>query len=265
MTAVAVLVPGIMGSELKLDGQLIWPGPVHNLVFKYSMMQELMNDRLVATDVIRSYTMFSKQYQTLIDDLRLCGFVESADPPTLLVCPYDWRRANEVSAVELAKRIDQAFELHKGAAEITLVAHSMGGLVSRFYLESDQFRKLPGFAAVRRLIMLATPQRGAPLALVRILGQESMIWLNPEQVREAVNNPNYPSAYQLLPPPEEPFAWNEGAMSEFVGLDPYDAGLASDLGLVASSLESAKDFHISSMPETPSTASRSSALPVPTW
>jgi pimeloyl-ACP methyl ester carboxylesterase len=241
MTQLAVLVPGIMGSELRLGDRLVWPGPVADLVLPYYRIDDLLRDDLVATDLIRSYSI-STQYQALIDDLGRCGFREHADPPTLWLCPYDWRKGNDLAAAQLADRVDAAVAAHRGQAEVSLVAHSMGGLVGRYYLESGAFTDRPGFGAVRRLITLATPHRGAAAALPRVLGMEKTLWLSAAQVRQVASDPRYPAAYQLLPPWGEPFAWDERPGSEFRGLDLYDAG-APPLGLVAAHLEAARAFH----------------------
>jgi triacylglycerol esterase/lipase EstA (alpha/beta hydrolase family) len=61
----------------------------------------------------------------------------------------------------LAKHLDSAVK-HRGAdVEISLVAHSMGGLVARYHLESGHFKGRPGFGRVRRLLTLGTPHNGA--------------------------------------------------------------------------------------------------------
>jgi hypothetical protein len=117
----------------------------------------------------------------------------------------------------------------------------MGGLVSRHYLESGRFKDRPGFRAVRRLITLATPHRGAAVALPRLLGQEKVLWLNKEQVRQVVSDERFPGAYQLLPPAGEPFAWDDAPGAEYGGLDVY--GGAADFGLSAANLEAARAFH----------------------
>jgi triacylglycerol esterase/lipase EstA (alpha/beta hydrolase family) len=238
---VVVLVPGIMGSELRLNGRLVWPGPVTDLVLPFYRIDDLLREDLVATDVIRNYSI-STQYQALINDLGRCGFRESGDPPTLWLCPYDWRKANELAAAGLADRVDAAVAAHRGQAEVSLVAHSMGGLVSRYYLESGAFADRPGFGAVRRLITLATPHRGAAAALPRVLGMEKTLWLSAAQVRQVASDPRYPAAYQLLPPAGEPFAWDERPGSEFRDLDLYGAG-APPLGLVPAHLDAARAFH----------------------
>lgn len=240
MPPVAVLVPGIMGSELRLAGEVIWPGPILSLLLPYRKMAQLLDPGLVATDVIRKYA-FSTQYQALVDDLGACGFTESDQ--TLVVFPYDWRKPNELAARQLADRLDAVVEAHGADVEISLVVHSMGGLIARYYLESGAFADRPGFGRVRRLVSLATPHRGAPLALPRLLGQEKVLWLSAAQVREAANDPRYPAPYQLLPPAGEPFAWNDAADAEYTGLDLYDARVAAAIGLVPESLDAARAFH----------------------
>jgi pimeloyl-ACP methyl ester carboxylesterase len=240
MSHLVILVPGIMGSELRRGTELVWPGPLESLLLPYRKMDALTGDDLVATDVIRTYSL-SKQYQALIDDLDACGFREESDPPTLFVCAYDWRRANERAAEVLADRVDAAVASHKGGAAVSLVAHSMGGLVSRHYLESGRFADRPGFRSVRSLITLATPHRGAAVALPRLLGQEKMLWLNKEQVRQVVSDARFPGAYQLLPPAREPFAWDQAPGSEYGTFDIH--GGAAELGLSAANLEAARAFH----------------------
>jgi pimeloyl-ACP methyl ester carboxylesterase len=237
MTRVAVVIPGIMGSVLKLNDEVIWPGPVGSLVFAYKKMEQLLKSELIATDIIRTFSV-SSQYETLIDDLKVWGFTEGKN---LHVCPYDWRKANEDSARVLADKIDAA-HASDATAEITLVAHSMGGLISRYYLESGKFTGRPGYSAVRALITLGTPHRGAPLALTAARGMEKRLFLSKEQVHELVKDERYPAVYQLMPSPGEPFAWDETAGKELSPLDVYDAATAKALGLVAKNVEAARSF-----------------------
>jgi len=240
MSAVSILIPGILGSELRLGNDLIWPGPVRNLFSTYQMMEQLLDPNLIATDVIRSYA-FSKQYQALIDDLAILNFIE--EERTLFVFPYDWRKANELAAEKLADLLDKVLEFQGTHAEINLIAHSMGGLVARCYLESGLYSDRPAFAYVRRLITLGTPHRGSPLALIRILGQEKVIWLNAAQIKQLANDPRYPSAYQLLPPASEIFAWNDDFSADLPGLDPYTPEGIQALGLTTAGMRAARDFH----------------------
>lgn len=237
MTAVAIIVPGIMGCVLKLGDETIWPGPLGSLWLPYDKMQELMREDLVATDCIRTYSV-TKQYQDLIDYLATCGFSET--DRTLVVAAYDWRKDNALAAEVLATHIDAAVTNHGADAEISILGHSMGGLVSRYYLESGHFNTRPGFSRVRRLLTLGTPHNGAALALPMILGYQKQLFLSKDQVLQAASDPRYPAAYQLLPPSSEPFAWN-GDVGKSLG-DIYDRAVGQQLGLVAANLAAAQRF-----------------------
>jgi pimeloyl-ACP methyl ester carboxylesterase len=240
MPSVVLLVPGIMGSELRFGDEPVWPGPFRSLIFQYDRMDHLMRRDLAATDLVRRFGP-SEQYGALVRDLEACGFDEQATPPTFYACPYDWRRDNREAAHVLAERVDQAAADHAGLAEITLLGHSMGGLIARYYLESGQFDTRPGFSAVRQLVTIGTPHRGSPLALTAALGQERRLFLSAEQMLRFVSDPRFPSLYQLLPPQGEPYLWDWGQAYHHV--DVYDPSLAARLGLAHENLEAARAFH----------------------
>ncbi len=71
---------------------------------------------------------------------------------------YDWRLGIEESGASLAGRL----RAH-GARRLAIVAHSMGGLVSRVALS------LPGTEHVERVVLLGTPNLGsfAPVQALR--------------------------------------------------------------------------------------------------
>jgi len=238
MTRIAVLLPGIMGSELKLREEVIWPGSATSLIFPYKQMEALLSNDLQASDVIRSFSI-SEQYGALIRDLTVFGFVEGN---TLVVCPYDWRKSNLVSADVLASKLDDIVRSHGETAEIYLVAHSMGGLISRYYLESGRYSARPGYRAVKALFTLGTPHRGAPLAVSAALGREKRLFLNRDQVSRLVNDPRYPSLYELFPDPSEPCAWSLQTDDYYEPVNLYDDTVVKSLGLSESNVESARRF-----------------------
>jgi pimeloyl-ACP methyl ester carboxylesterase len=241
MVQVVILIPGIMGSVLENKaGEVIWPGPIESLILPFARMDDLMLDDLVATDCIRSYAI-AKQYQSLIDDLAGWGFTERSGQ--LVICAYDWRKNCALSAVTLADHVDAAADQHHGDCQITLLAHSMGGLVSRHYLESGRFSDRPGFGNVVNLLTMGTPHRGASIALPLVRGVERQLFLAPDQVKRAASDPLFPGPYQLLPPPGEPFLWDDTGATSYLPLDPYDPAVASALGLVVQNLDAARAFH----------------------
>lgn len=73
--------------------------------------------------------------------------------------PYDWRRDNRVAAHRLAASCTQWLAARRQQhpdARLVLLGHSMGGLVSRYYLEV-----LGGWRDTRRLVTFGTPFRGS--------------------------------------------------------------------------------------------------------
>lgn len=242
MTEAVILIPGIMGSVLKDGDSIIWPGNPLELVLPYGHMNELLKPDLVASDVIRNFSI-SSQYSDLIDSLEQCGFCENCSIPTLKVFPYDWRKDNSHAALGLANCIDDLVESLGNDCEISLVAHSMGGLVSRYYLESGSYISRPGFKNIVRLITLGTPHRGSPMALSAALGNEKRLFLNAKQVQQVANNICFPSLYQLLPPKGEPFAWDRNNIARFNPIDIYDPIIATQLSLNQQNLNSASVFH----------------------
>lgn len=63
----------------------------------------------------------------------------------------------ETMAEQLREKVDEVYEAC-GRTRVILIAHSLGGLVSRFYLT-----KLEGSSFVKKVIYLATPHRGTKL------------------------------------------------------------------------------------------------------
>jgi len=140
---------------------------------------------------------------------------------------YDWRRSNAENAAKLdafikAKRVEvrtkmkQKFGVDKKDIKFDIVAHSMGGLVSRYYMRygNQQLPKdgsLPkltwaGAQNVEKVILVGTPNSGSVLAFEELLrGKEfAPKWL---KYISATNLPSYsaaiigtyPSLYELLP------------------------------------------------------------------
>lgn len=134
--------------------------------------------------------------------------------------PYDWRRSNDNKSISTGypnsaawlsaalNKLHVTYSKYDPNYNLYIVAHSMGGLVSRFVLEAQTASQNPWLGNARGLITLSTPHVGAPLALAAILGEQLM----PEEpaaavgfIQTTVNNPMFPSTYELLPPPGQDF------------------------------------------------------------
>jgi triacylglycerol lipase len=73
----------------------------------------------------------------------------------LLVIDFPDRYGSNVAHAEQIAAAVDSLKARTGAAMIDVVAHSMGGLATRYYLE-----RMGGAGTVRRAVFLATPHRG---------------------------------------------------------------------------------------------------------
>jgi pimeloyl-ACP methyl ester carboxylesterase len=120
-----------------------------------------------------------------------------AHPDALSEFPYDWRLSVEYNAAELSKRVDwllsrwRAHPSGSADAKVVLVAHSMGGLVARYFTQV-----LGGASDVRTTVTLGTPYYGAVKAAYT-LGSGQGIPLPSKRLRKLVQH--MPGFYDLLP------------------------------------------------------------------
>ncbi len=117
-----IMIPGILGSDYNENGELVMDPILH----KY--------DDLIATLDANVYT-------------------QGTD---LFTFPYNWRLSNMHTALLLKAKIDEVKAICQ-CDKVDLVAHSMGGLVARQYIQSSSYEN-----DVDQLIFLGTPHRGAP-------------------------------------------------------------------------------------------------------
>jgi len=78
---------------------------------------------------------------------------------TIFPVPYDWRLpVKAVAEKYLVHAIAHAKEV-AGTTKVSIVAHSMGGLVTRAYIQGDSYQN-----DIKRFAMVGTPNHGAPFA-----------------------------------------------------------------------------------------------------
>jgi pimeloyl-ACP methyl ester carboxylesterase len=212
---VVVLIPGLTGSVLRRGGKDLW-GPsasAHRgavlsggerlgpLVLRDDPLgRDDLGDGVVATRVFPDVHLipglwkidgYTKLAATLRSGLGL------APGGNYFELPYDWRRDVRVAARQLAAKAHAwltRWRETSGAADarLVLVAHSMGGLVARAFLELHD-----GWRWTRALVAFGTPFRGAPRALGALVngvrqGPAGLVELT-ELTRSCT------SVYQLLP------------------------------------------------------------------
>jgi pSer/pThr/pTyr-binding forkhead associated (FHA) protein len=188
-----VVIPGFMGSDLWHGSEKIWPNP--RRFFKNPELMKFRegDTRLVAKGLVDEVVIVPnliklEQYGGLTNYLvESLGYEAGND---MLEFPYDFRQDVRTSARQMA----QAIEQWGVRAPITIVAHSMGSLVARYYVN-----RLGGHKAVERLVLLGGPHLGVPKVILNLAANVSLLpfGLMGDRLREILVT--YPSIYQLLP------------------------------------------------------------------
>lgn len=149
-----VLIPGIMGSNLaSIRGvtTLLWINP---LLFLQGNGRFLRLNAAGDEDEAPEVEVMPIGLEKLAYLKASLNFNRQVN---LHEFPYDWRRPIEYNADVLRRSIDR-WSAGDPQRKFSLVAHSMGGLVSRAYLARH------GDARVARLISIASPHGGSQLA-----------------------------------------------------------------------------------------------------
>jgi pimeloyl-ACP methyl ester carboxylesterase len=216
MRDVIVFLPGVTGSVLQKDGKDLWKvgagAVLRALVSLGDNLDALkldedppdlddLGDGVTAPSVMHDVHLIPGLWK--IDGYtKMINFVtETFDVEAgknFFEFPYDWRRDNRVAARKLAQEGRAwlaEWRERSGAsdAKLILVGHSMGGLVSRYFLEC-----LDGWRDTRVLVTFGTPYRGAPKSAGALVnGFKRKIGPISLDLTELVRS--FTSGYQLLP------------------------------------------------------------------
>jgi pSer/pThr/pTyr-binding forkhead associated (FHA) protein len=187
-----VFVPGLMGSELWIGSERLWPNPRMILsnpeVFRLPGDPRIEARGIVNEVVIVPHILEQRQYSALGDYLVAgLGYTRGKD---LLEFGYDWRHDVRLAAQRLA----EAIERWQVNAPLTIIAHSLGTLVTRYYVE-----RLGGKRLVERILLMGGPHHGTPGGLAAILSGPGLLpfGMGAERMRAVLAT--FPSAYQILP------------------------------------------------------------------
>jgi len=214
-----ILLPGITGSVLQKDGKEVW-GTSGRFFWdivrsRGDALRQLalaeddpevddLEDGVSAPRLIADATLvpglvkidgYSTTARMIRDRFRVEeGTIHDDKPANFIEFPYDWRRDNRVAARHLKELIDARlpqWRRYSGAADakVILLAHSMGGLVARHYLEV-----LEGWPDCRLLVTLGTPYRGSLNALNFLANGYKQLTVDMTEPMRT-----FTSMYQLLP------------------------------------------------------------------
>lgn len=224
-----IIIHGTMGSKLrdKDSKEELWIGNLKKLAFsKYREIalgidpNTLTNtaSNAEAHEILDSISGI-KLYEDLIDIISAYGGYHFNDEPNQSISQqrnaylfiYDWRQDNVHSAQQLSSFIDQVRHANDDKP-VDIVAHSMGGLITRYYLRyknndvlnDQEFQPTPQNHQVRHVIFLGTPNLGSVRTVNRFVnGFQFNLRTIPIEVLVTL-----PSVYQLLPFDQDPWLYN---------------------------------------------------------
>lgn len=229
-TGAVIFVPGFKGSLLsRADGSTAWVTGMQALFDGDTLALETadqlglpVGEPLQPTAVMASIDLFFGVFSYDIYG-RWLSYLRASLPPEveLVELAYDWRRGAVEGSRVLSTTVDGLRA--RGITDISIVAHSMGGIVTSYYLRfGDQPPQMPveswaGARKVNRAVLVATPFRGS-MTMFRDLQQGApTFWNDTLLSREVLSG--FPSSYDLLPTAgEDALLSKDGA--ELVGLLP---------------------------------------------
>lgn len=218
-----VLIHGSLGSRLKdsIAAKEVWPGSLRQLLFSSYLQLGLDIDphtllpkpSNLKTAGIAESAGGQDFYGRIMETLESVGHYQRAEPGTpasmgakrYYVFEYDWRQDNVQSARRLHEFIESIrSDYHNPELKVDVVAHSMGGLITRYYarygtqdvLNDNEFPvNLEGENSLRRVIILGTPNLGAHSSLrILLRGYKVVFGSVPPEIAAT-----FPSTYQVLP------------------------------------------------------------------
>ncbi len=222
-----IFIHGVLGSRIKdLNTQQdIWPGPTRRLfTHDYSDVAYQIDPASLEpiTNTSAAYQVYDSAlgtdfYGKIIETLgetggyTLAEVGKEVDPykKNYYVFYYDWRQDNTVSAAQLADFVDQIrIDYDRPDLKVDIVAHSMGGLITRYFIRYgkqdvlndnnfDQKVNMYGAERVRRVLLLGTPNLGS-IKTLNLFITGVKIGLNKISTETLAT---MPSLYQLFPHP----------------------------------------------------------------
>ncbi|MBT8443058.1 MAG: alpha/beta fold hydrolase [Gammaproteobacteria bacterium] len=220
-----ILIHGVLGSRLsdKDTGEEAWPGSIRDIAFSsyQSLRLDIDPETLTALPSRLQVSGITDRaagrdfYGRIIDVLREAAGYSLSEPGIparagarrMYVFTYDWRRDNIETVAKLDAFIEQIrADYADPDLEVDIIAHSMGGLITRYYVRYGTLDTLDdndfpvnnyGAQRIRRAILLGTPNLGAAKSIkVFLTGFEIGFGTVPPEVVAT-----FPTTYQALPHP----------------------------------------------------------------
>jgi hypothetical protein len=208
-----LVVPGVLGSVLSdAEGGAAWGAGLGDLARTMrwpSALSLAEHPRLVPSGllptiklippfVVPGYDQLVRRISAAFDRVQVdvaCPGMDRNPNADVVLYPYDFRVGVPAAAEQLKAEIAIRLGAIPAAARrrrVIVVAHSLGGLVARYWLGP-----LGGWPDCRALITVATPHRGVPKALDWLLNGVRVKNMLLRSVTDVLRE--WPSSYDLLP------------------------------------------------------------------
>jgi len=239
-----IVIPGAFGSRLRdrRTGREIWPRSDRSLLVSSYRALELDIDPdhlepkagdIEAYDIFESglgrdfYGQMLRTLQQAGGYIR-CGAREKPRPDrrNFYVYPYDFRLEDVAAALGLHELIERIrMDFGDPRLRVDVLAHSNGGMLARYYARygtaetpaNGPFQPTQvGAAAIRRLLLVGTPNLGTIQPVLSLLrGEDVLLGQIPLEVMASC-----PGTMQTMPHPAIP--WLVDLQGRTVDLDLYD-------------------------------------------
>ncbi len=253
-----ILIPGLLGSILEQEdtGRRVWGSyfqmrfvsphrglvdPAHDGLELPTASTTLRDNRdglvpggLLEHMVLIPRVLSVRAYWSWVRSFTRRGYVhgdirQPHKGDTCFVFDYDWRRDLVESAQALAERIEAIRSVNGDPdLKVDLVAHSMGGLILRYYLlygasdvldgRAQPVPTMAGATHVANAVFLATPNEGSMQGFLSMLHGTRIGF---RRISPLVLF-TMPSCFEVLPSPGEPVFLRPDGVP--IQLDLYDPG-----------------------------------------
>lgn len=200
-----LLVPGLLGTELGMPGTKLWldldrafTDLTDHFMDPLRFTAELnpfnpsvgIEHIIVRKDALAGLASFDYS-DSLLRELEGRGYVRGTD---LFDFPYDWRHGVSSGIVQqLADRIAY-IRMQTGAEKVDVVAHSMGGLIVKRYVQVSK-----GGSGIGKAVFVGVPDIGAPKTLKTLIQGDTfgIPFLVDAAIRKIAQH--MPALYDLAP------------------------------------------------------------------
>lgn len=240
--APVIFLPGIMGSALR-DEYPVAPENVWSVLKaatksyeRITLHPDNLNYEVLEPSRVVKDQAFEFFYRDLIEELRHNLTLDPDNPVPVYPFAYDWRQPLDNTQEQLAAFIDEVIGRTSllrhynqdgytaKTGKVSLVAHSMGGLIAAGYIESE------GLKRIDRVATLASPFRGSLESIAKTAIGVGGFSLSSGGSREREAARVTPALYHLLPSYKGAVRSDPGVPNDIFLPETWQPGIKQTLG-----------------------------------